>query len=290
MKKGPSIVVPILLALLSCGEPAPDLNGHLYFASGNYLGAVNLRNGRNTVVANLGQEFIHQVSAYRDGELLLSTVAQVEGREDERVTFIRTDTMETAALYSGRTARYLPDAEVVVYDDGFNLQAVSLNEDVEIDPVVASYRQNRLTSIVPLSGAEILYEIRGNQGFQIYRADILNGETVELGALSAQCRLRFAIWLQDTRQLACKNPASASYVLTDLNAEQIRPIGLPEGKTFNALVFLHDQDALLFTEDRDNRFGSQQKSAVWAHFLSEGSTHRVMSDQYLGETAVYRRD
>ena len=70
------LLVAFAMLLVACRPPEqPEMRGSLYFGAGNYLAELDLRDGSTSVVANLGDVEIQEMSSQLDERLLLSVLA-----------------------------------------------------------------------------------------------------------------------------------------------------------------------------------------------------------------------
>ena len=112
--------------LAGCARQShPELRGHLFFGSGQYLGRLDLRDGSTSVEANLGDVSIRRVSAYGDENLLLTVFGIVNHKESYRLMQYEIATGQTGFLFNGRNGVYLPGEEMLVYDHRLQLEGQS---------------------------------------------------------------------------------------------------------------------------------------------------------------------
>ena len=112
-----------------------------------------------------------------------------------------------------------------------------------------------------------------------------------LDRLAGVCRLEHSVWIDDLEQLACNQDtqegAEAAYVLVNLDGEVSRRLVLPEGKRFDALTYVREQNALIFRERWDGIFGGREKSSIWVHNIESGENLRLARNRSLGSSVVY---
>jgi hypothetical protein len=278
-------------ALAACGPREPSAyRGDLYFGQGSYLMQFSLRDGSLIVVDNLGDKTIRDLSGLGPDKLLIAESASVNRRSVSRISWFDLETGESSALYSGILARYLDKAGIIAYDDGSALHAVP-QFGVGSYEVIFPHRSNQLTTLLVVSGDALLFEV-GDAGQEAIHAwNALAGERRVLGALSATCRLRGAVWIETLGQLACKERApawaDADYLLADLDGVVGGKLDLPEDRQFLALAYISGQQALILQETRRGLFGGQEKSAVWAYDVHTGKSTRLARNQNLGSSVVY---
>ena len=108
-----------VLTLASCGpRDQATYNGNLYYAQSNYLMRYGLEDGSLSVVTNLGDKTIHDVSGFLENRLLIAESVSINQMKIRRISWVDVNTGQTFALYAGVLARYLEGPGIVVYDDG----------------------------------------------------------------------------------------------------------------------------------------------------------------------------
>jgi hypothetical protein len=285
------LICLLAATLAACGPQEPSAyRGDLYFGQGSYLMRFSLRDGSLVVVDNLGDKTIRDISGLGPDKLLIAESASVNRRSVSRISWFDLETGESSALYSGILARYLDKAGIIAYDDGSALHAVP-QFGVGSYEVIFPHRSNQLTTLLVVSGDALLFEV-GDAGQEAIHAwNALAGERRVLGALSATCRLRGAVWIETLGQLACKERApawaDADYLLADLDGVVGGKLDLPEDRQFLALAYISGQQALILQETRRGLFGGQEKSAVWAYDVHTGKSTRLARNQNLGSSVVY---
>jgi hypothetical protein len=290
------IVVMLLLFLLlpalsSCGPAQQnEYHGYLYFAKGPYLMRFGLRDAGLSVVANLGDKTIHDVSEFVETKLLIAETASVNRKNVRRISWIDVKTGQTSALYSGVFARYLPDSREIVYDDGDRLYVVAIFGDSSSETIFA-HRMNQLSRVMVGPAGMVLFETSDSGVRQIHAYELATGTLQTLDRLSEVCRLEHAVWISDLEQMACKDPSKplneAKYVLANLDGDVSGEVSLPEGKQFTALTYVPGQSALILSESWNSIFGGQANSAVWVHNIKSGENLRLAKNENLGSSVVY---
>jgi hypothetical protein len=278
--------------LAACGPPGDSgYRGSLYFIQGSYLMRYDLRDGALSAVTNLGNKQIREISPFGESRLLISETTSVNRKRVAQISWMDLDTGRSESLYPGVRARYLPDADAIVYDDGRRLYSVAVVGDVETNTLLLAHRLNEVSAMVSIPGGRLLLGIRQAGEEEIHLFDIRTNQLDRLDALTRVCRLEGAVWISDEDQLACpaRHPESegASYVLADLLGAVSRPLGLPEGESFTALTFLEGQGALILKELWESRFSEQKKAALWAHDIATGENVRLSEYKNLGASVVY---
>ena len=109
----------LLLQIAACGGPDhEELRGSLYFAAGNYLALLDLRDGSTSVVANLGDAEIRSLSPQLEDRLLLTVYGSENARETRHLVLYDLDTRQTLTLLNGHIGHYLPGTKTLIFDDG----------------------------------------------------------------------------------------------------------------------------------------------------------------------------
>jgi len=283
----------LLMLLAGCEQPShPELRGHLYFGSGQYLGRLDLRDGSASVEANLGDVSIRGVSAYGDENLLLTVFGIVNHQESYRLMQYEIATGQTGILFSGRKGLYLGGPEMLVYDDRLRLRAKVHSESGRVDVELAQHEFGDRVHLVPVSDSQFLYSIGGTEGGWIFAHDAIAQTTIKLEKLSAVCSLDGAIWIDASRQLLCRITTSSgqfqSYSFFGLDGTPRGRLSLPERGSFRAIAYLQDQGSLVLTQSWRSLIGNRGKTAIWIYNLGSNEYYRLVKDQYLGETVVYK--
>ena len=293
MQKALFILLLILLVptLWSCGSSEPTgYHGYLYFARGSYLIRFSLRDASLSVVTNLGNKSIRHISYFGENKLLIAELASINRKTVSRISWVNVKTGQSEALYSGVSALYLAHTDVIVYDDGGKLFAVSLTGGSESDEIF-SHRRNKLSTVIELADGIVLFETDDAGQRSIYSYDSRTGELQSLDLLSGVCRLDGAVWINDLKQLACRERTSQGndpvYVLASLAGNVPGRLALPAGKRFLALAYVSKQRALILSERWRSKLTGQENSAVWAHDIHSGETRRLAKNQNLGSSVVY---
>ena len=286
------LFIPLVLGLAACESPDQgDFHGYLYFAKASYLARFSLRDASLTIVDNRGNREIRDVSGFGPDKLLIAESESINRKNVSRISWIDLKTGQSTALYSGMLARFLSDSDVIVYDNGLKLFAVSLSGDPGGDEVIVSHRRNQLSAIIEVMSDVVLFEIHENGEKVIRSYDMVTGESRILDALSAACSLDGAVWIDEIEQLACRERSGddeiSAYILTSLEGEVGPRLVLPEGGQFLALTFVDSQGILILKEKWTSEFGTRQNSAVWAHDIRSGRNYRIAKNQNLGTSVVY---
>ena len=281
--------------LAGCEQPSyPELRGHLYFGSGQYLGRLDLRDGSTSVEANLGDVSIRRVSAYGDENLLLTVFGIVNHKETYRLMQYEIATGQTGILFNGREGLYIADQEMLVYDDRLRLRAKVSSEGRRVDVELAQHRFGDRIQLIAMSDSSFLYSIGDTDRELIFVHDANTHTTKTLEKLSAVCGLDGAIWIDASRQLLCRMTTASgqfeSYSFFDLDGTPRGRLSLPETRSFRAVAYLHDQESLVLTQPWRSLIGNRGKTAIWIYDLGSDEHYRLVKDQYLGETVVYKSE
>ena len=279
--------------LAGCARQShPELRGHLFFGSGQYLGRLDLRDGSTSVEANLGDVSIRRVSAYGDENLLLTVFGIVNHKESYRLMQYEIATGQTGFLFNGRNGVYLPGEEMLVYDHRLQLRAKVRGGSGRVDVELAQHEFGDRIQLLPVSDSRFLYSISDSEGELIFAHNANTQTTKWLEKLSAVCGLDGAIWIDAYRQLLCRMTGPSGefqgYSFFDLDGTLRGRLSLPESRSFRAVAYLHDQDALVLTQSWRSLVGGRGKTAIWIYDLGRDEHYRLVKDQYLGETVVYK--
>jgi len=293
MRKVLLTLVFILLfpALPSCGSDEHNgYHGYLLFAKSHYLMRFGLRDGSLSVVTNLGDKTILDVSNFLENRLLIAESASINRKEVRRISWVDVNTGQTAALYAGVLARYLEEPGVIVYDDGVSLFAVALSGESDSEAIF-THKMNQVSNVMVASGNTVLFETSEADGSLIRSYDVITGALHSLDRLSGVCSLDQSVWITDLEQLACKEHSNqaknARYILTTLDGDVVGALALPEGKSFDALTYISDQSALILSERWKSAFGGEEKSAIWVYNTQSKKSQRLVENQDLGSSVVY---
>lgn len=288
------VLLPVLalLALTACDSSSEHpYHGYLYFGKGPYVMQFALRDGGLSVVSNLGNKTIREISTLGEGKLLIAETAPVNRKQVARISWLDLKTGQSESLYAGIKARFLAGARVIIYDDGEKLYSVYLAGDSEIDSVILSHRRNQLTAMVDIAGHSLLLEMQEDGQPVVQHYHPVTGELRSLSTLAGLCRLEGAVWVDDLKQLACRergaDGSEGGYILAGLDGNRVARLSLPEEGKFLALAYVGNQGALVFRQSRPSTFGGQEKFAVWAHDVHTGENTRLSDTQNLGSSAVY---
>lgn len=287
-------LVPLLLVLLAACEPAapPEISGELYFGSGNYLAVLALRNGNTDIVASIGDAEIQEISPRSERHILLNVFGPVNQRNSHRLVLFDLETRQQLTFFEGRFGRYLLDGQTLVYDDGSRVWAtwkrVNYWEKVE----VAQHAFNAKVRIVPVSNTAFLYSVESEGAAPLYVFDTARNQSTELKRLTSVCELDGAIWIQARNEVLCRSGPSSgshdSYVFANLDGIVSGSLQLPPDKSFRALAYMPDRDAVVLSESWKTWLSGRRKWAVWVYDIGDAAAYRLLEHQYLGPTVIYR--
>ncbi len=293
MRKILFTILNILLipSLVSCGaEEQSAYHGYLYYAKSNYLMRFGLKDRSLSVVTNLGDKSIQDISSFLENRLLIAESASINNKVVRSISWVDVNTGQTAALYSGVSARFLEGTGVVVYDDGERLFAVELAGDSD-NELIFTHKTNQLSTLMAVSNDTVLFETSDAGVWRIRSYNVITGSLQILERLSGICRLDQAVWISDLEQLACKERPDQSkvarFVLANLDGEVSGALALPGDKHFDGLAYIRGQSALVLKESWSSAFGGQEKSAIWVYNIQSKESQRLAENQNLGSSVVY---
>ncbi len=288
----PTLLFMLLIPILtSCGYgDNSGYHGYLYFAQSHYLMRFGLKDGSVSVVSNLGDKTIHDVSRFLENRLLIAESASINRMDVRSISWVDVNTGQSAPLYSGVLARYLEGSGVVVYDDGESLFTVALSGASD-NETIFTHKTNQLSTVMVVSKDTLLFETGDAGDWRIRSYNVITGEMQALDRLSGVCRLDQAVWIDDLEQLACKEQTDQSqharHVLVNLAGDVSGELALPEGKRFSALTYVSGQKALILEESWTSVFGGQEGSAIWVYNIQSRASLRLSDSQGLGSSVVY---
>lgn len=284
------LLAAFAMQLAACQPPEqPEMRGSLYFGAGNYLAEFDLRDGSTSVVANLGDVEIQEMSSLLDERLLLSVLGSVNLQELHRLVLFDIKTRQALPLVTGRHGRYLPGTRVLVYDDGSKIVMTERLEGAWESTEILQHRYNAPVRILPLSATRFLY---AEFGSAIHLYDKMTGESTRLDALGKYCDLDYTLWLPRHEKLLCRtlgSDESFTYPLVSLDGSVSEKLNLPGSRSFRPLAWLPDQDALVLSEQWRRALSDRERSAVWIYRFEDGTAFRLVDDQYLGGSVFYQR-
>ena len=292
----PATFVLSLVVFLGACEPtsAPEISGGLYFGSGNYLARVDLRDGSTDIVASIGDAEIQEIGPKDGRRLLLNVFGPVNQKDSHRLVLFDLGTRQQLTFFEGRFGRYLMDGQTLVYDDGSRIWAtwkrVNHREKVE----VAQHPFNAKVRIVPVSDTAFLYSIGSDGDAPLYQFDTATRQSTELQVLASNCQLDGAIWIPARSALLCHpvSPASAhaAYVFASLDGVVSDSLNLPPDRSFRALAYMPDRDAVVLSETWRTWMSGRKQWAVWVYDIASASSYRMLEHQHLGHTVIYEPD
>ncbi len=292
----PVAFVLILLGVLGACEPAapPEVSGSIYFGSGNYLAQLSLRNGSTDIVANIGDLEIQEISPKDDRYLLLNVFGPVNQKDSHRLVLFDLETRQQITFFEGQFGRYLSDGQTLVYDDGARIRAtwkrVNYWEKVE----VAQHPFNAKVWIVPVTDTAFLYSIGPDDSASLHVFDTVDRRSAELEKLADICILDGAIWIEARAELLCLSDLAGAedpvYVFVGLDGIVSGVLDLPPDKSFRAVAYMPDRNAVVLTESWRSWMSDRQKWAVWIYDIDSAKAFRLLEHQYIGRSVIYRPD
>ena len=284
-------LILLLLQVAACSQPdREELRGSLYFAAGNYLALLDLRDGSTSVVTNLGDVDIRSLSPQLDERLLLSVYGSENNKEKRHLVLYDLETRQTLTLLNGRNGHYLPGTKALVFDDGVRVYVTERIQGNWEKTEVVEHRYNEGVDILPVSATRFLYRVVDGPLF-VY--DKTAGRSIELGGLSSACRFDRLLWFAAQEQMLCQVPGdgpSFEYRFVGLDGSLGDGLPLPTGHDLKPLVHLPDQDVLILTERWRSGLANRVKWGVWAYHFDTQEAYRLIDDQHLGEHVLYTPD
>ena len=277
-----------LLLLTGC-EPdeTREYWGNLYFAAGSYLGQLDLRDGSVSVLANVGDAYIREIDAFGDDQLLLTVFGPVNRKDTYRLMQFKLDTYVLATMLNGRHGRYLQVPEALLFDDGAHLRARVYGGGPMEELTIVRHRFGARVHVLQTTATQFLYSVDPDN--TIYSYDVASRESRALPALSQVCQLDGALWVDVREALLCKREdASQSYSLVALDGAARGELAIPDAGPYRAMAYLADQEALVLTEAWNTVVSGSERYAIWIYDLASDRMVRLVDDQYLGSSAVYR--
>lgn len=281
----------MVVLLVACGgSQQSHYQGGLFFGQGAYLMRFSLQDGGLSVEGHLGDTEILEVSPFGNDHLLIAESASVNRLRVPRISWFDINTGETADLYAGVAARYVPETGMIVYDNGTELYAVP-QVDASDNQLILSHGQNQLGQLLALTGGRVLFELGRGADMEMHAWNALENTLSHQQGLEAICRLDGAVWIDTLDRLACKPPgvpaADASYVLASLDGEQQENLGLPPGRNFRALVYVPGQNALVLQEISKSTLGSRDQYSVWVYDVVSQEMTRIAENIFLGAAVAF---
>jgi hypothetical protein len=277
------------LLLFSGCEPdeTREYWGNLYFAAGSYLGQLDLRDGSVSVLANVGDASIREIDAFGDDQLLLTVLGPVNRKDTFRLMQFKLDTFGLVTLINGRHGRYLPVPEALVFDDGAHLRVRVYGGGPMEELTIIQHRFGARVHVMQTAATQFLYSV--DRESAIYSFDVDTRESLELPELSKACQLDGALWIDARDALLCKlEDASQSYRFFGLDGSARGALAIPDAGPYRAVAYLADQDALVLTQTWNTVVSDSVRYAIWIYDLASDHMVRLVEDQYLGPSVVYR--
>ena len=281
----------LLLQLAACNGPGhEELRGSLYFAAGNYLALLDLRDGSTSVVANLGDADIRSLGPQLEDRLLLTVYGSESNRETRHLVLYDLATRQTLTLLNGHIGQYLPGTKTLVFDDGVRIYVTERVQGNWEKTEVAAHRYNQGVDIVPISATRFIYRVADGP---LYVYDKVAGRSIELGGLDSTCRFERTLWFADREQMLCQlrqDGESREYAFVGLDGAVQARVPLPSSNDLKPLAFLPDQDVMILSERWRGGLADRVKWGVWVYRFNTQEVYRLLDDQYLGDYVLYTRD
>jgi hypothetical protein len=282
-----SLVFGLLLFAGCEPDETREYWGNLYFAAGSYLGQLDLRDGSVSVLTSVGDASIREIDAFGEDQLLLTVLGPVNHKDTFRLMQFQLDTNGLVTLINGRHGRYLPVPEALIFDDGAHLRVRVYGGGPMQELTVIQHRFGSSVHIMQVSATQFLYSV-GRES-TIHTFDVDSRESLALAELSRECQLDGALWIDARDALLCKlEDASTSYRFLGLDGSARGALAIPDAGPYRAVAYLADQDALVLTQTWNTVVSDSVRYAIWIYDLASGRMVRLVEDQYLGSSVVYR--
>jgi hypothetical protein len=281
----------LLLQLAACNSSdREELRGSLYFAAGNYLALLDLRDGSTSVVANLGDADILALSPQLEDRLLLTVYGTENDKETRHLVLYDLDTRQTLTLLNGYIGHYLPGTKILVFDDGIKTYVSERIKGSWVKTEVVEHRYNQRVNIMPISATRFIYRVADGP-FLVY--DKLAGRSIELSGLAAACRFDRALWFAEREQMLCqlrRDGEAREYAFVSLDGAFQESLPLPPSHDLKPLAYLPDQGALILSERWRGGLADRVKWGVWVYRFDTQDAYRLLDDQHLGDYVLYTPD
>lgn len=277
------------LLLISGCEPdeTREYWGNLYFAAGSYLGQLDLRDGSVSVLANVGDAYIREIDAFGEDQLLLTVLGPVNRKDTFRLMQFKLDTFGLVTLRNGRHGRYLPVPEALIFDDGAHLRVRVYGDGPMEELTIIRHRFGSRVHVLQVSETRFLYSVDPESA--IHSFDVDTRESRALPGLSKECQLDGALWIEVRDAVLCKREdESQIYGFFGLDGTARGALAIPDAGPYRAMAYLADQDALVLTEAWNTLVSDSVRYAIWIYDLASDRMMRLVEDQYLGPSVVYR--
>jgi hypothetical protein len=281
----------LMLQLAACSGPGhEELRGSLYFAAGNYLALLDLRDGSTSVVANLGDADIRSLSPQLEDRLLLTVYGSENNRETRHLVLYDLDTRQTLTLLNGYVGHYLPGTKTLVFDDGVRTYVTERVRGNWEKTEVVEHRYNQRVDVVPISSTRFIYRVADGP---LYVYDRTAGRSIELSGLDSTCRFDRSLWFADREQMLCqlrRDGEAREYAFVGLDGANLESVPLPSSQDLKPLALLPDQGVMILSERWRGGLADRVKWGVWVYRFNTQEVYRLLDDQYLGDHVLYTRD
>lgn len=282
-----SLILGLLLFSGCQSDEKREYWGYLYFGAGAYLGQLDLRDGSVAVMANLGDTVIRELDAFGDDQLLLSVFGPVNRKDTHRLMQFELDTLGLGTLINGGHGRFLPVPEALIFDDGAHLRVRIFGGRAMEELTVIQHRFGSRPRVLQISETRFLFSVDPDDA--IFSFDVDTRETLALPELSNECRLDGALWIEARDALLCKRDGESNiYGFVGLDGAAHGELVIPDAVPYRAVAYLADQDAVVLTEAWNTVVSDSTRYSIWIYDLASNSSVRLVKDQYLGTSVVYR--
>jgi len=240
-----------------------------------------------SVLTSVGDASIREIDAFGEDQLLLTVLGPVNHKDTFRLMQFQLDTNGLVTLINGRHGRYLPVPEALIFDDGAHLRVRVYGGGPMQELTVIQHRFGSSVHIMQVSATQFLYSV-GRES-TIHTFDVDSRESLALAELSRECQLDGALWIDARDALLCKlEDASTSYRFLGLDGSARGALAIPDAGPYRAVAYLADQDALVLTQTWNTVVSDSVRYAIWIYDIASGRMVRLVEDQYLGSSVVYR--
>lgn len=283
----------LLLQASACTQSDhEELRGSLYFAAGNYLALLDLRDGSTSVAAHFGDAEIRALSPQLDERLLLTVYGSENGRDTRHLVLYDLDTRQALTLLNGHIGHYLPGTKTLVFDDGTRIFVTERLQGSWVKTEVVKHRYNQGVDILPISALRFIYRVADGP---LFLYDKTAGRSIELTGLQSECRTDRMLWFTARERMLCQLASGGqtfeyAFVGLDGTVDERLPLPLPRKHDLRPLALLPDQGVLILSERWRPRLTDRVNWSVWVYRFDTGQAYRLLDDQHLGEYVLYVPD
>lgn len=281
----------LLLQASACTQSDhEELRGSLYFAAGNYLALLDLRDGSTSVAAHFGDAEIRALSPQLDERLLLTVYGSENGRDTRHLVLYDLDTRQALTLLNGHIGHYLPGTKTLVFDDGTRIFVTERLQGSWVKTEVVKHRYNQGVDILPISALRFIYRVADGP---LFLYDKTAGRSIELTGLQSECRIDRMLWFTARERMLCQLASGGQtieYAFVGLDGRVDERLPLPHEHDLRPLALLPDQGVLILSERWRPRLTDRVNWGVWVYRFDTGQAYRLLDDQHLGEYVLYVPD